>query len=74
LRGFHDLDEVCLSLPRIVGRAGIEQPLPIPTTVDEEAGLTESAERIHSVVRGIRLAASSEKPAEPQPEKIVEAK
>jgi malate/lactate dehydrogenase len=40
-----------LSLPRIVGHKGIEPPLPIPMTVDEEAGLLESAERIRAVVR-----------------------
>jgi L-lactate dehydrogenase len=50
LQGFRGLDDVCLSLPRIVGRKGIEPPLPIPMTVDEEAGLHASAERIRSVV------------------------
>jgi L-lactate dehydrogenase len=53
LRGFRGLEEVCLSLPRIVSRKGIEAPLPIPMTVDEEAGLRESADRIRAVVRGL---------------------
>jgi L-lactate dehydrogenase len=53
LQGFRGLEDVCLSLPRIVGRKGIEAPLPIPMTVDEEAGLMESAERIRGVVRGL---------------------
>ena len=53
LHGFHGLDDVCLSLPRIVGRNGIEAPLPIPKTVDEEAGLLDSADRIRAVVRGL---------------------
>jgi len=53
LHGFRGLDDVCLSLPRIVGRKGIEAPLPIPMTVDEEAGLVESAERIRGVVKGL---------------------
>jgi L-lactate dehydrogenase len=47
------MEEVCLSLPRIVGRNGMEAPLPIPMTVDEESGLQESAERIRAVVRGL---------------------
>ena len=51
LRGFRGMEDVCLSLPRIVGRKGIEAPLPIPMTVDEESGLRESAERIRGVVR-----------------------
>jgi len=51
LHGFRGLEDVCMSLPRIVGRKGIEAPLPIPMTVDEESGLHESAERIRTVVR-----------------------
>jgi L-lactate dehydrogenase len=54
LQGFHGIDDVCLSLPRIVGRSGIEQPLPIPITVDEEAGLIASAERIREAVASVR--------------------
>jgi len=50
---FRGMEDVCLSLPRIVGRNGMEAPLPIPMTVDEESGLQESAERIRSVVRGL---------------------
>ena len=53
LHGFRGLEDVCLSLPRIVGRKGIEAPLPIPMTVDEEAGLVESADRIRGVVKGV---------------------
>jgi len=53
LHGYRGLEDVCLSLPRIVGRKGIEPPLPIPMTVDEESGLRESAERIRQMVRGL---------------------
>jgi len=53
LHGFRGLDDVCLSLPRIVTRNGIEAPLPIPMTVDEEAGLMASADRIRAVVGGL---------------------
>jgi L-lactate dehydrogenase len=53
LQGFRGLEDVCLSLPRIVGRKGIEAPLPIPMTVDEEAALVDSADRIRAVVRGL---------------------
>jgi L-lactate dehydrogenase len=53
VRGFRGMEDVCLSLPRIVGRSGIEAPLPIPMTVDEESGLRESADRIRAVVRGL---------------------
>jgi L-lactate dehydrogenase len=51
LGGFRGMEDVCLSLPRIVSRNGIEAPLPIPMTVDEEAGLNRSADRIRAAVR-----------------------
>ena len=53
LRGFRGMEDVCLSVPRIVSRQGIEPPLPIPMTVDEETGLQHSAERIREVVRSL---------------------
>jgi L-lactate dehydrogenase len=53
LGGFHGMQDVCLSLPRIVSRKGIEAPLPIPMTVDEEAGLEASANRIREALRGL---------------------
>ncbi len=53
LRGFRGMEDICLSLPRIVSRKGIEAPLPIPMTVDEESGLQASAGRIREVVRGL---------------------
>jgi L-lactate dehydrogenase len=53
LGGFRGMDDVCLSLPRIVGRAGIEPPLPIPMTVDEEEGLRSSAARIAEAVQNL---------------------
>jgi L-lactate dehydrogenase len=53
LGGFRGMQDVCLSLPRIVSRKGIEPPLPIPMTVDEEAGLEASANRIREVLRGL---------------------
>jgi L-lactate dehydrogenase len=53
LRGFRGMEDVCLSVPRIVGCAGLEPPLPIPMTVDEECGLHASADRIRNVVRDL---------------------
>ena len=53
LSRFRGMEDVCLSLPRVVGCKGIEAPLPIPMTVDEETGLRESADRIRAVVRGL---------------------
>jgi L-lactate dehydrogenase len=64
LRGFRGLGNVCLSLPRIVGRGGMEAPLPVPTTVDEEAGLAVSAERIRTAVNALRTRDTAAAPAD----------
>lgn len=53
LRGFRGINDVCLSLPRIVSHNGIEAPLPIPMTVDEEAALQDSAARMREVIRSL---------------------
>ena len=55
LHGFHGLADVCLSLPRIVGRKGMEPPLPIPMTQDEESGLHASATRIQEALQSLKI-------------------
>ena len=47
-QGIHD---VCLSVPSIVHRGGVEQPLPIKMNEAELSGLKNSAEEIHSAIR-----------------------
>jgi L-lactate dehydrogenase len=47
------IDDVCLSVPSIVNRTGVEQPLPIPLNANEEAGLRNSAETIREEVRKV---------------------
>jgi L-lactate dehydrogenase len=45
------IDDVCLSVPCIVNRTGVEQALPTPLNANEEAGLRNSAETIRDAVR-----------------------
>jgi L-lactate dehydrogenase len=47
------ITDVALSLPAIVGRNGIEPPLPIPLNANEEAGLKHSAETIRTAIRSV---------------------
>ncbi len=47
------LDDVCLSVPCIVNRGGIEQPLSVPMNDAEAAGLRRSAETIRGAVRSL---------------------
>jgi L-lactate dehydrogenase len=51
LKDSRGLSDVCLSMPAIVNRRGVEYTLPVPMSLEERAGLENSAEAIRSVVR-----------------------
>ena len=46
-----DLDDVCLSVPCVVGAAGVERQLPVPMSDAELSGLRASAAEIRAVAR-----------------------
>ena len=50
LTAYRGLNDVCLSVPAIVNRRGVEYPLPVPLSGEEEQGLSNSAEAIRGVV------------------------
>jgi L-lactate dehydrogenase len=50
--GIHD---VCLSLPSIVDRLGVELVLPGPLSEDEIVGLRRSADTVRDVIRSLGL-------------------
>lgn len=50
---FNGIDNVCLSLPSIVTRGGVEPALPIPLNANEESGLKNSAEIITAAIRSV---------------------
>lgn len=51
LTEYHNLSDVCLSVPAIVNRRGVEYPLPVPMSAEEEEGLKRSADAIRGVAR-----------------------
>ena len=53
LKDYQGIDDVCLSVPSIVNRAGVEQPLPIKLNDAELAGLKNSAEQIRQAIRTV---------------------
>ena len=53
LKDYQGIDDVCLSVPSIVNRGGVEQPLPIKMNEAELAGLKNSAEQIRSAIRAV---------------------
>jgi L-lactate dehydrogenase len=53
LTDYRGISDVCLSVPCIVNRNGVEQPLPIPLNDAELAGLTNSANTIRQTIRSL---------------------
>jgi L-lactate dehydrogenase len=47
------IDDVCLSVPCIVNRAGVEQALQVPMNDAERAGLSNSAATIRQAIRSL---------------------
>jgi L-lactate dehydrogenase len=50
---YQDMDDVCLSVPSVVNRKGVEPPLPVPMNEAELLGLRNSAETIRAAVRSL---------------------
>jgi L-lactate dehydrogenase len=51
LEGYRGINDVCLSVPCIVNRGGVEPPLRVPMDGDEERGLQTSASTIRAAIR-----------------------
>ena len=55
LTDYRGTGDVCLSVPSIVNRKGVEVALDFPMNEAEEAGLRNSADRIREVIRSLGL-------------------
>jgi L-lactate dehydrogenase len=53
VNAYHEIDDVCLSVPCIVNRTGVEPPLTLPLNPAELAGLRHSAEQIRNAIRSV---------------------
>ena len=53
--GVHDLHDVVLSMPAVVGKDGIEYQVPTPLSDDELARLHASAKALQEVMAGLDL-------------------
>jgi len=49
------LDDVCLSMPSIVGRDGVAGTLPVPLADDERTGLRRSADTVRGVIGSLAI-------------------
>jgi len=54
LRGFADFDtDICLSVPRVVSRAGVSSPLPTPIDESERTALERSVDAVSEVLASL---------------------
>ncbi|MFA5867901.1 MAG: malate dehydrogenase [Actinomycetota bacterium] len=53
LEGEYGISGVCLGVPAVIGRQGIEKVVDIPLTATEAATLKESAENVRSALEGL---------------------
>ncbi|MDQ3643298.1 MAG: L-lactate dehydrogenase, partial [Actinomycetota bacterium] len=53
VEGLYELNDVCLSLPRIVGRSGITHSIDIPLHDTEVTGLRRSADAIREAAQSV---------------------
>jgi L-lactate dehydrogenase len=55
LRDYRGIDDVCLSVPSIVNRRGVETALPVPMNAAEETGLNHSAQTAKSALTTLKV-------------------
>ena len=55
LTGYAGISDVCLSVPSVVGRAGVLRVLPVPLSEDEREGLQHSARTVRAVLDKLGL-------------------
>ncbi len=54
-QGIEELDDVCLSVPCVVNRRGVDAVLEVPLSPEETRGMAASAEAVRSVARSLGM-------------------
>ena len=57
--GHYGLDDICLSVPAVIGKSGVKKVLDIPLSADEERRLKMSADTIRESIESLNLYAMS---------------
>lgn len=55
LEGYRGISDVCLSVPSVIGRRGVESQLEVPMSPSELSGLRDSAESLRRIARQFGL-------------------
>ena len=61
----YGVGEICLSLPTVVTRNGIERVLHLPLTVEETAAFRRSGEVVRQTIESLELPAQRRRTGEP---------
>ena len=54
LQGEYDIDNICLSIPCVVGKTGVERIITASLSEDEQTALKASAQTLRKVLNSIR--------------------
>ena len=55
LQGEYDIDNICLSIPCVVGKTGVERIITVSLSEDEQTALKASAQTLRKVLNSIRI-------------------
>jgi L-lactate dehydrogenase len=55
IQGYQDIHDVCLSLPVVINRSGVERYLRLDLSANEIAGLRRSADLLKGIIAQIAL-------------------
>ena len=55
LTGHAGISDVCLSVPSVVNRTGVQRVLPVPLSGEERDGLHRSAQAVRTVLDKLEL-------------------
>jgi len=55
LQGEYDIDDICLSVPCVVGKTGVERIITAQLSADEQADLHASAETLRNILDSIKI-------------------
>jgi malate/lactate dehydrogenase len=55
LQNYHGVSEVCLSVPAVINRGGVQRIINLPLSGEEEAAFVRSAAAVNEINRSIGL-------------------
>jgi malate/lactate dehydrogenase len=54
MNGLHDVSDMSLSVPCVIGQRGVEQVIPLPMSEDEKGKFAEAAKTLKEVYASVK--------------------